>query len=119
MTLLETLVSLAVASGVIVGALEASRLAASRAATAFLDVEAAARAERLHSRVGTDLPLEAGHREGSEGGGIRWSLDVKPYSEGGKGPKAFEIAAVVSITRGGLSAKQTVATLKLEPGPSR
>ena len=119
MTLLETLVSLAIASGIIVGALEASRLAASRAAIASLDVEAAARAEKLHSRVGADLPLEAGHREGSEAGGITWSLDVSPYSQAAKGPRAFEITADVSITRGGLSARQKVATLKLKPEPFR
>ena len=113
MTILETIIALAIAFSVVGGALEASRMATARVALARLQVDAAIKAERLLSKVGAELPLAAGNSEGVEEGGVTWSLDVSPYHPAAKGPMAFDIAAHVEIRRGGLVARQDVATMKL------
>ena len=119
MTLLETVIALAIAFSVVTGALEASRMAATRAGLAKLQMEAAVKAEKLIAAVGTEFPLAGGHDEGREGGGINWSLDVRPYQPVPKGAAAFDVSAHVQIRRGELVAQQDVATLKqrLEPSP--
>jgi hypothetical protein len=119
MTLLETMVALVIAAGVIVGALETSRMANSRTAIALLESEAAILAEGLLSKVGAHVPLEPGHHEGSEHNGVSWSLDINAYLPRAKGIRAFEITAAVSIKRGGLSVRQEVATIKLAREISR
>jgi hypothetical protein len=118
-SVLEAVIAVIIAFGVIAGALEASRMATSRGALAGLDAEVALRAERLIASIGAERPLAAQHSEGSEEGGVSWTLDVTPYAEGAKGTAAFDILAEVAIRRGGLSARQQIATLKLRPEPSR
>jgi hypothetical protein len=112
-TILETIIALIIGFGVVAAALEASGMATARAALARLEVEAAIKAERLLAKAGAELPLAAGHNEGSEEGGVTWSFDVSPYQPVAKGPMAFDVAARVEIRRGGLVARRDVATLKL------
>ena len=118
MSVLEAIIAVVIAFGIVAGAIEASRMAASRAALASLDAEVAIRAERLIASVGTERPLAAQHDEGSEEG-VGWTLEVAPYAEDAKAPLAFDIVAEVTIRRGDLSARQRIATLKLRPEPSR
>jgi hypothetical protein len=118
-SVLEAIIAVVIAFGIVAGAIEASRMAASRAALASLDAEVAIRAERLIASVGTERPLAAQHDEGSEEGGVGWTLEVAPYAEDAKAPLAFDIVAEVTIRRGDLSARQRIATLKLRPEPSR
>ena len=113
MTLLEALLALVIAFGVITSALEASRTATNRSAIAHLEAEAALDAEALLSRVGTELPLNPGRLEGQDGNGEHWVVDVGPEGMGGDALRAYQIKADVRIARAGLSAHSSVATLKL------
>jgi hypothetical protein len=112
-TILETIIAMAIAVGVIAGALEASGMATARAVWASLQVEAVVKAERLLAKAGGELPLAEGGSEGVEEGGMTWSLAVSPYQPAAKGPQAFDVVARVEIRRGGLVVRQELATMKL------
>jgi type II secretory pathway pseudopilin PulG len=114
-TILETIIAMVIAIGVVAGALEAAGMATARTALARLRVEAAAEAEGLLAKVGTEVPLAAGTREGMGEGGVAWSLAVNPYQPVAKGPQAFDVVAHVEIRRGGLVVREDLATLKLLP----
>jgi hypothetical protein len=112
-TVLETMVALSIGLGVMAGALEASRLAVTRTALAKLDIEAAIRAERLMSGVGAERPLTIGQSEGTDGNGTMWVVNISRHGPETAAPGAFEVAATVTIKRGGLKARQHIAILKL------
>jgi hypothetical protein len=112
MNVLESLLALIIAFGVVASAIEASRIATSRSAIARLQTEAALDAEALLSRVGNDLPLNPGHLEGTEGNGVHWVIDVWPASRETDALQAYQITSDVGITRAGISAHNKVATLK-------
>jgi hypothetical protein len=119
MSLLETMVALTIAAGVISAALETAYLTAQRTMLANLEMEAILRAEALLAWAGTDPSNTAAHREGTDGETVRWTLDMERDDAGNRPPAAMRIVARVTITRDGASTQQELATLKLVPEPVR
>jgi hypothetical protein len=113
MTVLEALLAVVIAFGVVASAIEASRIAANRSTIAHLQAEAALDADALLSRVGQDLPLNPGHLDGAEGNGVRWAIDVAPAGRESDALQAYEVTSDVRISRAGMSVHQNVATLKI------
>jgi hypothetical protein len=118
MTVIEALVALVIAFGVVVSAIEASRQAITRSAMARLDAEADLDAEALLSRVGRDLPLQTGRLEGDDGSTVHWTVEMQAVTAPQDAPSAYAVMSEVTILRAGLSAHGRVATLKLQ-WPSR
>lgn len=114
MNLVETLIALTIAAGVIVAAVESSYSTARRAALAQLQSEAVIRAEALLARAGSELPLREQRLEGAEGSSVQWILDMRREGPGSGSPKAFQVMAEVMVTRDGLSVHEQLATLKLD-----
>jgi hypothetical protein len=113
MNLLEAMISLVIAAGVIAAVLETSHLSAGRTVSARLELEATARAEALLARAGSHLPLVPGRLEGGDSREVRWILEIRRDDSVKGPPDAVEVTADVRISRGGLSARQTLVTLKL------
>jgi acyl CoA:acetate/3-ketoacid CoA transferase len=116
MTILEALLAVVIALGVVASAIEASQIAISRSVIARLLAESALDAEALLSRVGNDIPFDPGHIEGAEANGARWSLDIVTVSAGNEALRAYQVTSDVSITRAGRSVHSEIATLKLQWG---
>lgn len=116
MTLIETLVAMTVAVGVVVVGLESARQSIERTNLSALETEASLRAEALMGRVGADVPLAPGRREGSDEDIGRWSLDIRLDEASSRRLAAYHIVASVSVTRGQRSASSTLETLKLKAG---
>lgn len=119
MTLIETLVSMAIAVGIVGTGIEATYRSVTRSSIARAETEAAIRAEALLARIGGDLPIAVGKHDGSDGGETHWEIDVRP--EGGPGGRfrAYHVVATVSVGRGGRVATISLETLKLQPGKLR
>jgi hypothetical protein len=113
MTVLEALLAVVIAFGVVASAIEASRIAANRSTIARLQAEAALEADALLSRLGQDLPLNPGHLEGDGGNGVRWAIDVASAGREADALQAFQVTSDVRISRAGMSVHQNVATLKI------
>jgi hypothetical protein len=116
MTVLEALVALMIALGVVTAAVEASRMAISRSTIARLQVEATLDTETLLARVGNDIPLSEEHLEGDGGNGEHWIIDIVPTSAPTDVVRAYEVHAEVRLLRAGISAQSRLATLKLQWG---
>ncbi len=114
MTFVEALIALVLATGVVVAALDASRLISARSGSAALEIEALLRAESLLGAAATDPVRSAGVLEGQDSPDVHWMTNVQPRSYGGQGPaQAFEIASQVTITRGGARVRRSLTTLKV------
>lgn len=113
MNLLEALVALMMAAGVIAAGLEASYQAQARTALARLETEAVVRAEALLARTGAEIPLQTGHFDGADGNSVRWALDIQ-RDESVKGPPyGFQVTADVVVTRDEGLVRQKLVTLKV------
>src|SRR5580704_16148532 len=112
MTVLEALLALVIAFGVVASAIEASRVAIGRSMIARLEAEAALDAEALLSRVGNDLPFNSGHLEGAESNGVRWAIDVVAAGQETDALQAYQVTSDVAIVRAGISAQSNLTTLK-------
>ena len=113
MTVLEALLAVVIAFGVVASAIEASRVAIGRSTIARLEAEAALDAEALLSRVGNDMPLNPGHLEGAEGNGVRWAIDVVPAGRETDMLQAYQVTSNVAIGRAGTLAQSNLTTLKI------
>jgi hypothetical protein len=113
MTLVEALISLAIAIGVVASAVEASRLAIARTAVARLDAEAALSAEAALARVGNDIPLSPGHYEGNQEEGRHWAIDVSSFGDHGDAVQSYVVSVKVTIARAGIAAQSSIGTLRL------
>lgn len=118
MTLLEAIVALVIASGILGSTFEIYRQSVNRSATARLSVEATLEAESQLARVSSDIPLRPTRLETNDGRGRASVIAIRPVVFGDGRMKAFEVISEVVITRGGTSARARLATLKLE-GPAR
>jgi hypothetical protein len=113
MSLLEVLVALVIAAGVVAAAVEASHLAQVRVLRAQLEFDAVAGAEALLARAGAELPLRVGRLDGVDGTGLSWRLDVAREGQTMGSPEAFQVTADVLVVRDGHEVRQRLKTLKI------
>ena len=73
MTITEALIAIVIAAGVMMAAVEATRMAATRTAISLLEMEAVVRAEALLASAGVDFPLAPGRIGGTHGDDVIWT----------------------------------------------
>lgn len=67
-------------------------------------------ARSLLARIGADLPLAAGHSEGT-GDGIRWTLDIDPYGPQPATPPPLALLRISLRAEAGLDKTQGSASI--------
>ena len=120
-TLLEVLVAFAILAVALAGMLQAfgGGLDTVRRTQAANETWSAARS--LLERVGTELPLEAGQRSGTDESGLAWTVAIRPRKNALDQVKAHERAyalfdVAVTVSRAGAPVA-TLQTIRLAPAP--
>lgn len=118
-TLLELLVAFAILAVAMAGMLQAfgGGLDSVRRTQAVGESWSAARS--LLERVGTELPVEAGQRSGTDGSGFAWTVAIRPRKSALDQVKTPERAyalfdVVVTVSRAG-APPATLQTVRLAP----
>ena len=120
-TLLEVLVAFAILAVALAGMLQAfgGGLDTVRRTQAANETWSAARS--LLERVGTELPLEAGQRSGTDESGLAWTVAIRQRTSALDKVKAHERAyalfdVAVTVSRAGAPVA-TLQTIRLAPAP--
>ena len=120
-TLLEVLVAFAILAVALAGMLQAfgGGLDTVRRTQAANETWSAARS--LLERVGTELPLEAGQRSGTDESGLAWTVAIRQRKSALDQVKAHERAyalfdVAVTVSRAGAPVA-TLQTIRLVPAP--
>jgi type II secretory pathway pseudopilin PulG len=123
LTLVETLVSLAILTLALVALMEIFGIGFRGVRMSELDTAALHLARSQLARAGTETPLRAGQLQGTTSGGLEWSVVIEPYApryaEGDArqpgGLEAYWVTAEVRWQGSAFAAPQAVSlrTLKI------
>ncbi|MBL6940378.1 MAG: type II secretion system protein [Alphaproteobacteria bacterium] len=122
-TLIELLVSLAilaVALGVLFGAISS---ALDRTRRERDDALAGSLVQSLLARAGTEKPLRPGETGGTYSNGMQWRLKIAPFGNGDDAAawhmNAFAVRATVSWSDNGSPQSKSLATLRFVAPPAK
>lgn len=113
MTIVEAIVSVLIAAGLMLASLEISRAVIDRTQMARLELRASMKSEELLARAGAEFPLKDMQIESGSSGPVQWSLRIQSRRYG-EGPlEAFEVSARVIVLENGRKGESVLGTLKL------
>jgi type II secretory pathway pseudopilin PulG len=114
MSLIEALIALVVASGMVIAALEICHTGTSRNAIASMEMEAAVLAEERNETAYSSLATTSFPIEGRVGDDVAWSTTVMPLPTGRGPTKLLEFTTSVTIIRAGSTMRRNLSVLKLQ-----
>ena len=118
MSLIEVLVAILIASGLLATAMETYRFVTVRTAAQEVEHEAVDLAASLLARADRDLPFGSRQSKMTEGAKLSWSVDGRGI---GKAANAnlTEVHVRVRLERAGIVVERSLSTLRVERGASR
>lgn len=112
MTLIEVLVAIAIASGVLATAIETYRFASLRSVVYGMDLETVDLAASLLARADKDVAIGSHQSSAFDGGSLSWSIDGRRIGTAAN-VNLTDIQVRVRFERAGIVVEHNLSTLKL------